>query len=131
MTNQANIQLDANHAKMVGAYIRAMQWATTDTDTDQYLDQFELSEDARQAAVIACARFIDKHGNDMEVVRGMLLDYGYEQAGHDLFLTREGHGAGFWDRNLGHYGDVFTKYSKEIGECQPYVGDDQLIYMGE
>lgn len=130
MTHAENIQLDKNHAAMVGAYIEAMQWATTDGN-DNYLDQYELSEEARQAAVIACSRFLAAHGKDLEVVRGMFLDYGYEQAGHDLFLTRERHGAGFWDRNLGHYGDVFTKYCEGIRECEPYVGDDQLIYMGE
>lgn len=121
---------DANHARMVGAYIQAMQWASTDSD-DNYLDQYELSEEARQAAIVACARFMDKHRGTMDLLMAIHPNYGYEEAGHDLFLTREGHGVGFWDRDLGHYGDVLTKYSKEIGECSPYVGDDNLIYMGE
>lgn len=129
MTHAENLQLDKNHAIMVASYLQTMQWATTDGD-DNYLEDYEVSEEARQAAVVACARFLAKHGKDMEVVL-LGQDYTYELAGHDLFLTREGHGAGFWDRELGHYGDVFTKYSKGIGACEPYVGDDQLIYMGE
>ena len=129
MTHAANIQLDANHATMVGAYIEAMQWATTDGD-DNPLDQYELSEEARQAAIVACSKFLAVCGKDLEVVR-VVTDYSYDRAGHDLFLTRERHGVGFWDRGLGHYGDVFTKYCEGIGGCDPYVGDDQLIYMGE
>lgn len=128
-THIENIQNDKNHALMVGSYIQAMQWATYD-DNGDYLEDYKLSEEAHQAAVVACSRFLAVHGKDLDVVIEV-HDYTYGQAGHDLFLTREGHGAGFWDRDLGHYGDVFTKYCKGIGECSPYVGDDNLIYMGE
>lgn len=129
MTHAENLQLDKNHAAMVGSYIQAMQWATYDENGD-YLEDYELSEEARQAAVVACAKFLAVHGKDLDVVIN-IHDYTYGMAGHDLFLTRERHGVGFWDRDLGHYGDVFTKYCEGIGECYPYVGDDNLIYMGE
>lgn len=36
-----------------------------------------------------------------------------EQIGHDLWLTRGGHGAGFWDRNLPN-GDKLTEICKLI-----------------
>lgn len=129
MTHAENIQLDTNHAQMVGSYIQAMQWATYD-DNGDYLEDYELSEEARQAACVTCAKFLAAHGNDLAVVID-IHDYTYGQAGHDLFLTRERHGAGFWDRDIGHYGDVFTKYAEGIDVCDPYVGDDNLIYMGE
>jgi hypothetical protein len=35
--------------------------------------------------------------------------------GHDFYLTREGHGAGFWDRGLGELGDYLTKIAKWSG----------------
>ena len=131
-TNLArNIANDKNHAAMVAGYIEAMQFSTVHNDNGDYLEDYELSDEARQAAVIACSRFLEKHGNDLEVVRGMFIDYSYEKAGNDLFLTREGHGTGFWDRDLGHYSDVFTKYCESINVCDPYLGDDNLIYMGE
>jgi hypothetical protein len=121
---------DDNHAKMVTAYIVAMQWASTDFDGNS-LEDYELSEDAHQAASVACARFMERHTSTMDLIMAIHSDYGYEQAGHDLFLNRERHGAGFWDRGLGHYGDVLSKYCDEIGACDPCVGDDNLIYMGE
>lgn len=38
------------------------------------------------------------------------------QAGHDLILTANGHGAGFWDRGLGEAGDRLTQAAKTEGE---------------
>lgn len=52
-----------------------------------------------------------------------------EQAGHDFLLTRNGHGAGFWDRGLGERGDRLTSNAEPYGETNAYVGDDGLIYV--
>lgn len=113
---------------MINGYIAAMQWASVDDDCEP-LEAYELSALAKENAAAACDAFLAVHGADLDLVIGSNPEYSYSSAGHDLFLTREGHGAGFWDRNLGHYGDVFTKYSEGLGSCNPYVGDDQLIYM--
>lgn len=37
--------------------------------------------------------------------------------GHDFYLTREGHGAGFWDRGLGELGDYLTQLAKWAGSA--------------
>ena len=37
--------------------------------------------------------------------------------GHDFYLTREGHGTGFWDRGLGELGEYLTKIAKTYGEA--------------
>jgi hypothetical protein len=121
---------DKFHAQMVQGYIVAMHWASTDYD-DNSLENYELSQEGNEAAVIACARFIEANKDKLDIVLELHSWYNAEQAGHDLFLTRERHGAGFWDRGLGHYGDVFTKYCESIGPADPYVGDDNLVYMGE
>jgi len=49
---------------------------------------------------------------------------GYPQAGHDFWLTRNGHGAGFWDRGLGEVGDKLTEMCKEFGEIAFYLGEE-------
>ena len=51
-----------------------------------------------------------------------------EMAGHDFFLTRNRHGAGYWDRGLGDVGDRLTKAAHAFGEFDLYVGDDGRIY---
>lgn len=53
--------------------------------------------------------------------RADLVDMDAEQAGHDFWLTRNGHGAGFWDRGLGERGDRLTAASKPYGEVYLWV----------
>jgi hypothetical protein len=50
-----------------------------------------------------------------------------EQLGHDLWLTRNHHGAGFWDRGLAGGGKL-TELAHCLGECDLYVGDDGKLY---
>ncbi len=51
-----------------------------------------------------------------------------EQAGHDFWLTRNGHGAGFWDGDWPEpYGDMLNQGAKCYGEFDTYLGDDGLI----
>jgi hypothetical protein len=51
------------------------------------------------------------------------------QAGHDFWLTRNGHGAGFWDRGLGDIGDRLSVAARAFGEVNLYVGDDKKLYL--
>lgn len=53
-----------------------------------------------------------------------------DYAGHDFWLTRNGHGAGFWDRGFGAVGDRLSKATKPYGSCSVYVGDDNRLYFG-
>jgi hypothetical protein len=50
------------------------------------------------------------------------------QIGHDFWLTRNGHGTGFWDRGLGVIGERLTAACKKYGEIDLYVGDDNFIH---
>lgn len=60
------------------------------------------------------------------------LDYcsGDFNVAHDFWLTRNHHGAGFWD---GDYPEPIatqlTNLAHGFGECNLYVGDDGLIYL--
>ncbi len=51
------------------------------------------------------------------------------QAGHDFWLTRNGHGSGFWDGDWTEPAATrLTNASKAFGEMNLYVGDDGRIY---
>lgn len=58
---------------------------------------------------------------------------GYEvQAGHDFALTRNGHGAGFWDPGRPwskEVGKLLTDAAHAVGELELYRGDDGRIYV--
>lgn len=49
--------------------------------------------------------------------RGYCEDPAEARAGHDFWLTRQGHGTGFWDRGLGEIGDKLTDACKSYGEA--------------
>lgn len=77
----------------------------------------------RAATIIAIA---DETG---ECKRGPDCDTALERAGHDFWLTRNGHGAGFWDGDWPEpYATQLDKLSKKFGESDLYTGDDGLIY---
>jgi len=54
-----------------------------------------------------------------------------EQLGHDIWLSRNHHGAGFFDRG---YDDDIEKIlmdsAHKIGSVDIYLGDDGLLYFG-
>lgn len=55
--------------------------------------------------------------------------YTWQQlAGHDFWLTRCGHGAGFWDRGIGEVGDKLAEAAKIYGNVDLHIGDDGKIY---
>ena len=50
-------------------------------------------------------------------------------AGHDFWLTRNGHGAGFWDGDWPEPSATkLTNKSKTFGEFSLFVGDDNKLY---
>lgn len=54
------------------------------------------------------------------------------QAGHDFWLTRNGHGTGFWDRPE-IYGEenarILSIMSHCFGNCDPIITDDEYIEL--
>jgi len=53
-----------------------------------------------------------------------------KQAGHDFWLTRNGHGAGFWDGDwLEPAASALDAYSSKAGPVSVYVRDDGLLYQ--
>lgn len=57
-------------------------------------------------------------------------DADYNQHGYDFWLTRNGHGVGFWDRGYGEVGEKLTENANKFAECYIYLGDDGKAYIG-
>jgi hypothetical protein len=106
--------------KFTAAYIETALWSSTDDD-GKPLDSgdYELSEQAKKQLTEDAMDFYSHHGIDIDDPA---------QGGHDFWLTRNRHGAGFWDRGLGELGQELTKAAHAYGSCDLYVGDDGLIY---
>lgn len=54
--------------------------------------------------------------------------YDEQRAGNDFWYSRNGHGTGFWDRDLGETGDELHNVAKH-SEINLYLGDDGLLYL--
>ena len=86
-------------------YINIMLWTIGRYD----LGSDDIDADDWDKCQRDCALFIKLAGE-------LLADIDSEQVAHDFLLTRNGHGAGFWDRGLGEIGDKLTKLCEDIGE---------------
>jgi len=99
-----------NVDNMAKAYLEAV-YLTETGDTDQPSINAELTPLFKARSYIDCRNFLDAVKDCGE--------YDPEQLGHDLWLTRNGHGVGFWDRPE-IYGTanatLFTRLSKAMGE---------------
>ena len=113
--------------RIVEAYTECAVWVSLGDDGEP-LDQSdaELSEQAKQQFAEDCANFVaycdETLGEDWHA------DLSLGQIGHDFWLTRNGHGAGFWDRGLGELGRKLSDAAKTFGSCGLYIGDDGEIY---
>ena len=110
------------------AYIEALLGSETDENSESGDDNFEGEEDNLSPEAYADI-FTDTWGF-FETQRELFA--GHEAlAGHDFALTRNGHGAGFWDRP-DVYGDeaakALTEASRPYGTQGLYRGDDGKLY---
>jgi len=116
------------------AYLEAALWSSTD-DNDEPLDSNYTVEnidvDSLKGMIEDCERFEVENKDDLEEFYDALPVRewsGEEQAGHDFWLTRNGHGAGFWDRDVGDVGERLTDAAHAFGESSLYVGDDGRLH---
>jgi hypothetical protein len=69
--------------------------------------------------------------NAMLLAAAYARGYSEERAGHDFWLTRNHHGAGYWDREeleAGGLGRELTAAANLFSGIDTYVGDDGLVY---
>jgi hypothetical protein len=114
----------ARFAPFLDAYIDCALWSSLDEQDkplDESYDWTDLSPacyaEMRQDCYDFCATYWDD-------IAGNLV-----RAGHDFWLTRNGHGAGFWDGDWPQtVGQRLTKAAKIYGSVDLVIGKDGLIY---
>lgn len=118
------------------AYIVAMLWSSTDDEGKPLDADFNVDDIAPETMVSIesdCAAFYVANSESWEDAHKYGSRDGStesELAGHDFWLTRAGHGAGFWDGDWEEpAASRLTAACKDYSEQSPYVGDDGLIYL--
>lgn len=108
------------------SYITAALWSSTDKDGDP-LDGLYSADDIAPDTLATMV----EDCRDFQASFGDRIAGREEQAGHDFWLTRNRHGAGFWDRGELYAdgdGKFLTEMSHPYGEVNLYVGDDGMIH---
>lgn len=115
--------------KFLDSYIETALWSSTDNDgipldSDKYVHA-EFAADTLTIMRGDCESFVAK-------IDAEKLHYGQDDAtfAHDFWLTRNRHGAGFWDGDYSKtQGEKLTNIAHGFGECDLYVGDDGKFYL--
>ena len=108
------------------AYIECALWSSNDeTDErggeplDKNYTANDLAPETLAQMVEDCRQFQADHVADITV--------NLERAGHDFWLTRNNHGAGFWDGDWPEEaGERLTAASHIWGEVNLYVSDGRI-----
>ncbi len=128
------------------AYINCALWSSTDDDGDPLDAKFDISDvsdSALDSIAADCKAFQEAQATDLSLA---YAHDGYQDifarhrdeceggkidalAGHDFWLTRNGHGAGFWDRGLDDVGERLSEAARACGQEDIYVGDDGEVHI--
>lgn len=107
-------------------YVEAAMWTLTN-DNGESLDDLglhDIAEDTLAQAEADCRAFQTANQADLDATGA-----DDAQHGHDFWLTRNRHGAGFWDRGYGHSGRRLTNAAHAAGNVDWCVGDDGRVYQ--
>lgn len=105
-------------------YVEAMFFTNGDTGDERefYLNELGVGKLTNEAVAdirADCQAF--QRAASTELAEAYTRDgYGDEQAGHDFWFTRQGHGVGFWERKpltAEGLGDALSKHAKAAGEA--------------
>ena len=127
---------------VVRAYIAAALWSSLDDDCEPLDARFTAADLHPETLAIMradCAAFIAAYA---DLIARLPDSYGdaarrdgcpdddacAAALGHDLWLTRNRHGVGFWGRGLGELGDVLTDAANAMGERDLWADEYGLIH---
>ena len=121
------------------AYVEAALWSSTDEsrpDGGDPLDQnyvpADIDRETFEKMRADCARFQTENEKLLERYYAELPRKawpGEAQAGHDFWLSRNGHGAGFFDREASkEVCDQLQEIAQRWNNFDLYIGDDGKVY---
>lgn len=116
--------------KMITQYLLTALQASVDNANEplgKNYDINDLPESEINKAIKDCNLFLAKcEENSIDI-----SDISLDDLGHDFWLTRNRHGAGFWDGDYlpQELGEALTEVAHSFGECSIYIGDDGQLYF--
>ncbi len=125
------MQLDDYIDNMTRAFLECAAWADCPEDSDANT----FTKQTRKQAYQYCKRFVKTNqtlvNEYMNAPQNPWLKSEewrrYQELGHDLWLTVQGQGAGFWDRGLGALGERLTDVCRAMPSLNLYVSRQNKI----
>ena len=117
---------------LITGYIQAIYFTDSgDADDGKFPLGAALAPESLAKIREDCQSFLEQAG---DLIIGKCTRSGgwftdLECAGHDFWLTRNGHGAGFWDGDWPETGERLTELAKAFGSSDTYAGDDGMVYL--
>lgn len=113
------------------AYIEALMWSESDDEGRNFDDRAELTDEALAAIEADCRAFYSAYVGTWRGARSRASEYTDDElAGFDLALTRNGHGAGFWDGGWEEpAASTLTEAAKRFGPQGLSRGDDGRVHV--
>lgn len=112
-----------NLVEFVNSYLATAAWVECDSDENTEFTKLAketAKQDCKQFINAVVERFGEVKANELLTIEGNDLTY---LAAHDFYLTRNGHGVGFWDKPE-IYGEdeseVLTEISQKLGSSMAY-----------
>lgn len=131
---------ESDIAAFIAGYKTALSGSSSDVHNGEeleHLDGYEFAPVTLEHIGAGCRAFIEQ--NRFTLLQAVEVPgYSWDMAGHDFWLTRAGHGAGYWDGDLpDDIGNALTAACDAAnladglgaGNPEPYIGDDGLIYI--
>lgn len=110
--------------EILNCYLAAALWTVDDTDEEfegKTID--DISDRSKEKAKIEIEWFVKSAGKYLDKLSDDLI-------GHDLWLTRNGHGTGFWDRGYNEkIEDLLVHLCEILGNADIYIGNDNKVYI--
>lgn len=133
----ASMRKRAGIDPFLASYIESALWSSDDESTPQGgepLDKnhslLDIAPETLEVMKQDCERF--RTENDQLLQQAIEQDNAsWGIIARDFWLTRNRHGAGFWDGDYPATGDALTEAAHAFGEAALYIGDDGRIYQYE
>jgi len=114
--------------KFVRHYLETALWSSMDEEgrpLDRKYSVEDFSIRAIREATQECKYFVEQAGDLLDATGAS-----DSQNAHDFLLTRNRHGAGFWDRGYDEeLGKKLTEIAHGFGEAWIYVSDNGKLYF--
>lgn len=111
-----------NKLEYYSSYFEAMFWADVENNDDLQKNDY-LFTDINEVNLITQIKELDSFFEKADTILED-TEYTHDQACHDFYFTRCGHGVGFWENDHCNekQGIQLTEIAKEFGTV--YIGDD-------